>query len=409
MKNLIYFVENINTSFVINDIKILSKKFEKVFILSEVNLVANNDIPNNVILIEEYINWKNYNSKNLLIKNLFSVIYIYLFELFYSKKYLSIKNSLALICSNIYKANSALIELNKHISSLEIKTNSLFYSFWFYDCNFLSYLKYKKNIKKSITRAHGGDLFEERSSLNNKVLLRNFQLKNLDKVFSVSNSGSEYLKNKYPKFKSKISTSFLGSLSHKDLNKIENIDNFNIVSCAKVRDIKRIYLIAETLADINFPLTWYHIGDENLDDLNDPTTKRYKNSIANLKNNKNIKFVPLGLMSNQMVFNFYKENQVNLFISLSEAEGIPVSMMEAISFGIPILSTDVGGCKEIVNDKTGILIPVNPKKNIISKTITDFKNSEKNNKIFRTGVRQFWEENFDIEKNYNHFLNIINE
>ncbi len=48
---------------------------------------------------------------------------------------------------------------------------------------------------------------------------------------------------------------------------------------------------------------------------------------------------------------FFKENSVDLFINASITEGTPVSIMEAISCGIPIIATDVGGNPEIVSEK----------------------------------------------------------
>ena len=105
-------------------------------------------------------------------------------------------------------------------------------------------------------------------------------------------------------------------------------------------------------------------------------------------------------MSNEEIFEFYQKEHVNLFVSLSAVEGVPVSIMEAISFGIPVLSTDVGGCKEIVTEKTGILIPLETEMQEIAKLITEFRDSPKNTLKFRKGVRQFWEQHFDAEKNY---------
>jgi glycosyltransferase involved in cell wall biosynthesis len=95
---------------------------------------------------------------------------------------------------------------------------------------------------------------------------------------------------------------------------------------------------------------------------------------------------------------------VNLFVSVSETEGLPVSMMEALSFGIPILSTDVGGCKEIVNEKTGVLIPLSTSPSAIAGIITDFRKSKENGADFRKGVREFWEKNFNMSNNYRQFF-----
>ena len=104
-------------------------------------------------------------------------------------------------------------------------------------------------------------------------------------------------------------------------------------------------------------------------------------------------------MSIEEIFEFYKETPIDLFISLSEAEGVPVSMMEAISFGIPILSTDVGGCREIVMEETGILIPLQTDMKDVARIISTFKDSNKNSTQFRNGVRTFWAEHFDVEMN----------
>lgn len=42
----------------------------------------------------------------------------------------------------------------------------------------------------------------------------------------------------------------------------------------------------------------------------------------------------------------------------SNYENMPVVILEALSCGLPIVSTDVGGIKEIVDEKCGILVPV---------------------------------------------------
>lgn len=50
-------------------------------------------------------------------------------------------------------------------------------------------------------------------------------------------------------------------------------------------------------------------------------------------------------------------SSANLFILPSYVEGLPISILEAMSYGVPILSTSVGGIPEIVdNGKNGILI-----------------------------------------------------
>lgn len=405
---MIYFVDEIQTPFVINDIKQIASKVDVLYLFSVDVLDNKESLPKNVIVFEAFINWNSYKPIKLVIRNFIPIIGIYLNECLKLKKILPFKQSITLITSNIFKAECVNEKFKHPLFKYSNLESIVAYSFWFYDCIYLAWMRRKGWIKKAISRAHGGDLFEERSSLSGKILFRHFQFKYLDQVYSVSKSGELYLKSKYKTYANRISTAYLGS-SDVGWNENFNFDEeFVLVSCAKVRDIKRIHKIAEMLQYINFPMTWIHLGDENLNQENDDTIPLYIQNVKELASKSNIKYVPKGWMSNDEIMQFYKEQQVNLFISLSEAEGIPVSMMEAISFGIPILSTDVGGCHEIVNKKTGVLIPLDTGSEEIARMISDYKSSNKNSIEFRKGARRFWEDNFNADKNYLKFINNLN-
>ena len=393
---LAYFVDEIKSPFVINDIKKVAAKVDVIYLFSVDILEGKEALPNNVIVFEEFVYWKSFKPLKIVLVNLFSIIGIYLNECFALKKLLPFKQSIALLASNIYKAECIMDKLNSESKVQRTHQSiSTFYSFWFYDCIYLAWMRKKGLIEKAITRAHGGDLFEERGSLSGKILFRNFQGKYLDRILSVSKTGTDYLQHKYPKFNNKIETVYLGSPNHENLNPINNEERFVMVSCALVRNIKRIHKIAEMLQLIDFPLTWYHIGSQNLQAKNDPTIPIYIDNVEKLKLKTNIEFVPKGNMSNEEVMKFFSEVPINLFISLSEAEGVPVSIMEAISFGVPILSTDVGGCKEIVTDETGILVPLETEMEEIARTIKEFKSSQRNTAEYRSKVRLFWENKFN--------------
>ena len=78
--------------------------------------------------------------------------------------------------------------------------------------------------------------------------------------------------------------------------------------------------------------------------------------------------------------------------------------MEAIRFGIPIIGTDVGGNKEIVTQKTGVLIPVDFTQEQFVRAVT---------RILVTGtgmksdVLNFYEKNFNAWVNYKKFYHDI--
>lgn len=394
MSHICYFVNEIRTPFVINDIRRVAEKYKTVFLFSVDELQGKETLPENVLVFEAYIDWKQFKPLRILLRNFFSILTIYLNESIALKRLLPLKKSVAVLVSNILKAEQ-ILEIVRTLSVVEAPA---FYSFWFYDCIYLAWMKKKGWIERAVTRAHSGDLYEDHISIRNKILLRNFQFKYLDSVLPISQMGTEYFKNKYPKAKARIKTIFLGS-NQKGLNPFPN-DKFILVSCASFRHHKRIHKIAEMLLKIDFPLTWIHFGDERLDS-NDPKIGEYiENKELLLTTKPNIKYITMGYQQNEKVLEYYLNNPVSLFISLSAVEGIPVSMMEAISFGIPIFSTDVGGCKEIVNEKTGVLIPLETSMKEVAEIITEFKDSSKNTIEFREGVRRFWEEHFDADKNY---------
>ncbi len=98
----------------------------------------------------------------------------------------------------------------------------------------------------------------------------------------------------------------------------------------------------------------------------------------------------------------------DVFVLPSYAEGLPVAILEAMSFGLPIISTNVGAIPEVVKKENGILIKpgdVSGLKNAIIKislnSIKKSTNYEKNNenkimrgytqKIFKTRLTNAYE------------------
>lgn len=51
-------------------------------------------------------------------------------------------------------------------------------------------------------------------------------------------------------------------------------------------------------------------------------------------------------------------NEATLYVQSSLMEGVPIALLTAMSRGLPIVTTDVDGCKEaLVNDVSGLLVP----------------------------------------------------
>ena len=158
--------------------------------------------------------------------------------------------------------------------------------------------------------------------------------------------------------------------------------------------------MVKSLAEISFNIQWVHFGDGEL-----------MQEIINLCNNilpKNISFEFKGQIENKYILQYYKVQNPSLFINLSSSEGIPVSIMEAVSFGIPVIATNVGGNSEIVNNENGYLLEENPTPLQVANKIEQFYNlsPDENNKMKKAAFKT-WDSKFNADKNYTQFIRDI--
>ncbi|HDX9654545.1 glycosyl transferase family 1 [Bacillus wiedmannii] len=227
------------------------------------------------------------------------------------------------------------------------------YSYWLYITARvaveLKHKYFKERNPYTISRAHRYDLYEDAAPLK-YLPERDYLLKSLDAVYPCSQDGVDALNQTYPAYKDKVSVERLGTISTSVLSNTMN-DKLHIVSCSVVRKVKRIALLIEALVKLeekNIPYFWTHIGGG-------PEFERIKKLAKSKLNMKQVKFT--GFVKNQEVLNWYKENLATVFVNLSASEGVPVAIMEAISMGLPVIATDVGGTREIVeNGKNGYLL-----------------------------------------------------
>jgi glycosyltransferase involved in cell wall biosynthesis len=90
--------------------------------------------------------------------------------------------------------------------------------------------------------------------------------------------------------------------------------------------------------------------------------------ISNLKKKNFIEFV--GSVPHQKMIEYYKRSSV--FILLSDGEGLPKAALEAASTGMPLILSDVSGCRDCIHDnQNGKLVDHNDYLQIIN-TLTSF-------------------------------------
>ena len=127
-----------------------------------------------------------------------------------------------------------------------------------------------------------------------------------------------------------------------------------------------------------------------------------------LSSKTNISYCFKGRTDNETIHRFYAENHIDLFINVSKSEGVPVSIMEAISYGIPVLATDVGGTAEIVTDAIGKLMNKDLGPAELAKYIkTFFESSPQKLNTYSKNARDLGCNSYSADKNYNDFIKQI--
>lgn len=390
------------------ELKYLENKFDKVVILTTYSGTTNS---------KRYIG-KSTEVKRIVKKNFFNQLKYFFLALsnriFYNElihviksryKFLEKLKTVIISLSNAYGIQN---EIKKNIDIYSQYQNYVFYSYWFDDSAIaICLLNLKHKEVRKISRAHGWDLYFERAK-NNFLPFRKFLISELTKIYTISNDGRDYLRKLSKNKDCKIQTSRLGTSFIANQKKDNHKKTFNsvvICSCSYIVPVKRIELIYSSLQSISeIKIEWFHIGKGELN-------KEYQEEILNrieLNNKENLQIHFLGDLPNKAVLDFFNKTKVDLFINLSSSEGIPVSIMEAMSFGIPVIATNVGGTSEIVNSDNGYLLSPNPLKKEVAEAISTYYYLNLEEKtIKKLAAYNTWEENYNAEKNYTQFTEEI--
>lgn len=392
-------------AFIEREIKVAEKKYDEIILLPcQVESIDEKprEVPNNVKVFP------------LLKKSKFEL-------LFYGMKYFiggvingelleefRYCNNWGQYCFSIYFYGKVKMMEKKCIQILVEKMDKkyryTFYSYWFFDTALAAlHICKKLNLEREsivVTRGHGYDVYKYRNRFN-YMPFRNQTLEKIEKVYICSEEGARYTKLQYPGYDEKIETAYLGT---EDLG-IERIERekgrIRIVTCSYIIPVKRVERLAESLkkleeADIELQIEWICFGDGELRPSLVDYCKKYL---------KRTKVVFKGFKKNKDVLDYYKNHRVDMFINLSSSEGLPVSIMEAFSFGIPVIATDVGGTSEIVEDhETGILLNENFENEDLCKAILSLANLDiQETDKLRIRCRKKWEKLFSADINYSMF------
>ena len=284
-------------------------------------------------------------------------------------------------------------------SKLIEPNETILYSYWLsgLTAGAIRFNQQCNNSYKIISRAHGGDVYDYRYK-HQYIPFRKFLLKNINYVAVVSQDGTQYLKKKYPAYAEKIKCHYLGTHEPGFVCGASDDGVFRVVSCSFVVPVKRLHLIVGALNAFQnqYPqiaVSWTHLGGgAQLGEL----IKQ-----AMVLNGTITCYFP-GNQTQEQIMEYYQRNSVDLFVNTSSSEGIPVSIMEAMSVGIPVLATDVGGVRELVDDRCGKLISIDVTPDQIAQALFEIiKNPELEKRI---NAIERWRDLFNDEKNYLSFV-----
>lgn len=199
-------------------------------------------------------------------------------------------------------------------------------------------------LKKLYARCHRVDIYSPFRWPNETIIHAK-----VDGIFPVSTDGKRFLEESKGLSADNIEVRRLGVRIPNQCSERSTDGIYRVVSCSNIVPVKRVELIAKVIAGLPFPVEWTHIGDGPESDLVKQVTDEF---------DSDHEVIYKGRLSNQEVYQYYGSARVDLFINLSESEGVPVSIMEAMAHGIPSVATDVGGTAEIVNDTNGAVVSV---------------------------------------------------
>lgn len=292
--------------------------------------------------------------------------------------------------------------INEHLAS----GNDIYlYSFWLSRPAFAiasMNINRAEGLLRIVSRTHRYDLYEEENAYK-YLPFREFIAENLDTIYFSSWDTIDYYRGKkYTDFNNQShgKLAYLGTNNPEHIKRDLNSDEIVIVSCAYIIPRKRLDLIikvVEKMSKLNVKVKWIHIG-------NGETEEEIKELAKKQLSQTDVDYEFTGKLRDEEIYELYYRKNADFFINMSDSEGIPVSIIEALSMGIPAIARNVGGNIDAVIDGVdGILIEKESIKeedldNLAKKIVNYYNNKEEFFALSRNAVSH-WRKMFSGERN----------
>jgi glycosyltransferase involved in cell wall biosynthesis len=172
-------------------------------------------------------------------------------------------------------------------------------------------------------------------------------------------------------------------------------DQIAIAIIGRLAPIKNHMLFLDSIEIVNQQATkkpvFFIVGDGE-------TRNEIELQIKKIKTNQTIDIRLTSWIHDIKTFNA----GMDIICLTSNNEGTPVSLIEAQACNIPVISTDVGGVKDIINEnETGFVVPKNNPEKFAEKLLELIEDEKKREKMSQNGW-SFVKDNF-------HYLRLVND
>ena len=231
-------------------------------------------------------------------------------------------------------------------------------------------------------------------SLQKKV--RSFSIKKSDIVVTPSKHLKNFILNLG--FKNKIEIINNGVFIPEENTNIFTNDQINITIVSRLVSHKNIEKIIRAISDLNNPLIYLNIIGDG------PELNQLQKISLESNNKDNIIFH--GKLNRDDINHIFLKSDI--YIQASNYEGLPHSLLEAMSYGIPVLCTPVGECKEILgNEDRGYVLDLPVSKDNIKSKINEIVNEKNVATIKGQEGRDFISEKYNLANTFKLYKNLF--
>ncbi len=392
------FPYGLRESFLENELPILCDRYDRVLIFPEHREPGLRPIPSNAELQEPLADPYGSASAGEMLRSAPMVMRLLRSLLRDAPSWSILRNQWPALRSRIGQLIRRSAVLRERIKKDYDPNKVTLYSYWTHDwATVLGLVRMSVPEVTYFSRAHGFDVFEAQN-LNNWIPFRSFQLQQVSRIYCASRSGMDHLKKRHPGRPELFELAQLGTNDH-GLGPFDPSGPLRVVSCSFLIPRKRVLRLVEALAMVNIPVEWTHFGGGTEENL-------VRRAAAELPSN--IKVDIKGMTPNPEIMAWYRDHPVDVFIHLSHLEGgVVVAVQEAASFGIPVIAADSGGIREIMGERTGMLLPNDCKPEDIAELLNNWREGPMATAEFRQGVRAAWSEQFDAKIVFQAFVDRI--